>query len=287
MIGALFALALLMIVGGLAAMVQGIPFVRLEVGWTMVIAGTVGASGGAVLLGIAAATTRLVRIERLLATRAQPDFPAEPSRATLPPLPTMPTPPRPEAPAAEPQAPAPEPSPSPVAAALSGAGVAGAAALVAPELRLTRAEPDEAFGPPSPAPDAPLAQTPGAQEPAASPPPEEEARPQEPPAPELQAPEPPPAEPRADSAAPEEPPGPAEEPAPKEPAPAEPAPEEPEEPTIVGTYASGGNTYVMYSDGTIDAQTPSGKYRFTSLDELKTFIAEGGEAGDELRSGAA
>ncbi len=66
MIVALTVLALLMLIGGLAAMVQGIPFVRLEVGWTMVIAGTVGASAGAVLLGITAAVARLGRIERAL-----------------------------------------------------------------------------------------------------------------------------------------------------------------------------------------------------------------------------
>lgn len=66
------------------------------------------------------------------------------------------------------------------------------------------------------------------------------------------------------------------------------APEEPvreegpaEEPrsgvTVVGTYNSGDNTYVMFSDGSIEAQTPSGVFRFQSLDELKAFIASGGE----------
>jgi hypothetical protein len=33
----------------------------------------------------------------------------------------------------------------------------------------------------------------------------------------------------------------------------------------------------MYSDGSIDAQTPNGNFQFASLDELKSFIAEGGE----------
>lgn len=50
------------------------------------------------------------------------------------------------------------------------------------------------------------------------------------------------------------------------------------EATVVGTYSSGGNTYVMYSDGSIQAQTPTGLYRFDSLDELKAFIASGGES---------
>jgi hypothetical protein len=49
-------------------------------------------------------------------------------------------------------------------------------------------------------------------------------------------------------------------------------------PTVVGTYSSGGNTYIMYSDGSIRAETPTGLYRFDSLDELKAFIAAGGES---------
>ncbi|WP_414471713.1 hypothetical protein [Microvirga sp. M2] len=47
--------------------------------------------------------------------------------------------------------------------------------------------------------------------------------------------------------------------------------------TVVGTYNSGDNTYVMFSDGSIEAQTPKGVFRFQSLDELKAFIASGGE----------
>ncbi|MBD2748090.1 hypothetical protein IC232_15445 [Microvirga sp. BT688] len=47
--------------------------------------------------------------------------------------------------------------------------------------------------------------------------------------------------------------------------------------TIIGTYNSGDNKYVMFSDGSIEALTPSGTFRFHSLDELKEFIAAGGE----------
>jgi len=65
-------------------------------------------------------------------------------------------------------------------------------------------------------------------------------------------------------------PAPIPEPEPEEPAPAP-------ELSVVGTYESGGNTYTMYADGSIDAKTPDGDYHFASLDELKTFIAEGGE----------
>jgi hypothetical protein len=73
------------------------------------------------------------------------------------------------------------------------------------------------------------------------------------------------------------------EPAPPEPprpvtaAPAEPAPEPAR--TVVGTYSSGGNAYTMYADGSIEADTPTGHYSFKSLDELKDFIASGGEDG--------
>jgi hypothetical protein len=59
-------------------------------------------------------------------------------------------------------------------------------------------------------------------------------------------------------------------------APADAAPETPAA-TVVGTYNSGGNFYIMYSDGSIEAETPAGKFRFDSLEELKDFIAAGGD----------
>ena len=60
------------------------------------------------------------------------------------------------------------------------------------------------------------------------------------------------------------------------------ADEEPPPATVVGTYNSGGNFYIMYSDGSIEAETPAGKFRFNSLDELKDFIARGG---DKVKAG--
>jgi len=72
-------------------------------------------------------------------------------------------------------------------------------------------------------------------------------------------------------------PGPPEPPTRAGPVRGEPA--EPEPPAVVGTYNSGGNAYVMYADGAIEADTPTGRYRFKSLDELKDFIAAGGEDG--------
>jgi hypothetical protein len=40
----------------------------------------------------------------------------------------------------------------------------------------------------------------------------------------------------------------------------------------------------MYADGAIEADTPTGRYRFKSLDELKDFIAAGGEDGGQRSS---
>ena len=66
MIIALLALALAMILGGLLAAFFGWDIVLVERGWTMVIAGSVTAASGALLLGIAAAVSKLAKIERQL-----------------------------------------------------------------------------------------------------------------------------------------------------------------------------------------------------------------------------
>jgi hypothetical protein len=57
----------------------------------------------------------------------------------------------------------------------------------------------------------------------------------------------------------------------------EPAPPSKAERTAVGRYSSEGNTYVMFDDGSIEADTPKGRYTFASLDELKAFVDGGGE----------
>jgi hypothetical protein len=84
-------------------------------------------------------------------------------------------------------------------------------------------------------------------------------------------------------AAPEAPPEPTEEPPALRPAlDAAPDPEPVAKPAtrnVVGRYASGGNTYVMFEDGSIEAETPQGRFTFTSLDELKAFVDGGGESG--------
>ena len=45
-------------------------------------------------------------------------------------------------------------------------------------------------------------------------------------------------------------------------------------PTVVKTYTAGGHSYIMFSDGTIEADTPEGLFTFQSLEELKAFIAK-------------
>jgi hypothetical protein len=44
------------------------------------------------------------------------------------------------------------------------------------------------------------------------------------------------------------------------------------EPAILGRYQANGNSYVMFSDGSIEAVTQTGVYRFGSMAELKAFI---------------
>jgi hypothetical protein len=309
MIIALLALALAMILGGLLAAFFGWDIVLVERGWTMVIAGSVTAASGALLLGIAAVVSKLARIERHL-SRSQTGFEADELGLS---------------------------HRAPGALAGAGAGLAGglAAAEAAggayeertdenqPTLPLfeeqERREQDEPEDkpvvaewpedrdvapvipfPPRTTPIAPPAQDEqeqdlkvpdflladrqrndeqdhvvaepgldlddhGNREPEV----EDRDRGDEPQEPVLD--DEVDAEPQRDS----------------EPAVAEADQEAPSEDeaasdeeglaTVIGTYNSGDNKYVMFSDGSIEAQTPGGTFRFQSLDELKEFIAAGGE----------
>src|SRR5215210_1015233 len=86
MVVALLVLSLAMIVGGLAAVMFGWDIVLTERGWAMLIAGSVSAGSGAILLGLAAVAGRLGRIRKDLAMLHE-----ELSRlgAPVPPLPTI------------------------------------------------------------------------------------------------------------------------------------------------------------------------------------------------------
>lgn len=313
---ALFALAAVMIVGGIVSVIQGFPFVRLESGLAMTIAGATTASAGAVVLGLAIVAGRLRGLERafrearpaiqppLADTELAPGGPADLSasqrarpslaataaslgaglgagsglgagvgtgtgtglggaastRPGLEPSFFDPAPPSPEPSAAEPLLPnllpadAPHDRPEP--------RIADAASE--PEIRVTA---DDPF-------DGPVRARSAEPEPAPAPESaprfvEAEAVPHS--GPDLVPPPPSPVE-TAGFVAPEDKP----EASPEPPA-AEPTPPAAEEPLVVGTYASGGNTYVMYSTGVIEADTPRGRFTFGSLDELKAFVEAGGE----------
>jgi hypothetical protein len=43
----------------------------------------------------------------------------------------------------------------------------------------------------------------------------------------------------------------------------------------VATYSAGGIGYFMYDDGTIEADTELGRYRFSNMDELRRFTETG------------
>ena len=53
-----------------------------------------------------------------------------------------------------------------------------------------------------------------------------------------------------------------------------PVPTTMEAPTVVGRYESGGASYVLFSDGTIEVETDLGTHRFASMEELKAYIAQ-------------
>ncbi|WP_438344537.1 hypothetical protein [Methylorubrum populi] len=329
MVVALLALSSVMILGGIAAVVQGFPYVRLESGLAMVIGGSTAASAGVVLLGLTAVVHRLLAIQRAVADRraiAPQPVPAGLPAAAAPWADTAPEAPVPAVPEVQP----PE-RPSLVGTGGSGMGGAGIGAAglaglslgalrpggrgsepvfedpappqpstaepllpdLLPEARPRPTAADDLFGAPEPAPafpepepvTLPESSAESSAEPAAEA--REDARnPAETLAAEpiglrssLDEPAPAP-EPEAPAAAFE----PAPEPVVLEPVPPEAEPEHgesgeaaTEERHAVGSYASGANTYVMFSDGSIEADTPRGRFTFGSLDELKSFVNAGGE----------
>jgi hypothetical protein len=55
-----------------------------------------------------------------------------------------------------------------------------------------------------------------------------------------------------------------------------PSPPAPDEPAVIGRYTSGNTTYIMFADGSIEAETPTGVLHFASLAALKVYV-EGGQ----------
>lgn len=320
MVVALLALSSVMILGGVAAVVQGFPYVRLESGLAMVIGGSTAASAGVVLLGLTAIVYRLRRlhhaVESLREASPQPSIPAAVPAGVVPWEASAP-----EAPAFTAPEVSPPERPSLAGMGLAGAGAAGLAGLsigalrpgargaepvfedpappaepqpsaaepllpdLLPEAAPPRASDDDLFRMPEPAHEPERATSFPEPEPVTLPIAEErdEVRIAAPtPAAEpiglrsfLDDPAPAPAAetpPEAVTPAPQE--IAAEETRAQEP---EPEANAPEERHAVGSYASGANTYVMFSDGSIEADTPRGRFTFASLDELKTFVNAGGE----------
>jgi hypothetical protein len=48
-------------------------------------------------------------------------------------------------------------------------------------------------------------------------------------------------------------------------------------PTLVGRYSAGGANYMIFSDGTIEAETDQGAFRFASMNDFKKYLAGGKE----------
>jgi hypothetical protein len=58
----------------------------------------------------------------------------------------------------------------------------------------------------------------------------------------------------------------------------------PQDRTMVGTYTSGGVTYFMYADHSIEAELPDGRHRFSSMEELRIYL-DTGSGGEIIRKG--
>ena len=46
-------------------------------------------------------------------------------------------------------------------------------------------------------------------------------------------------------------------------------------PTLVGRYSAGGADYMIFSDGTIEAETEHGAFKFASMGDIKAYLAGG------------
>jgi hypothetical protein len=273
MIIAFYGIAAAMVAGGITAMIRGADYIVLERGWTMVLTGAIIATGGVIVAVLTELASRLRKIEDALKSDHMlyetPDQPQEYVQEQLSPAP---------------------PSPASRASAFATAGAAAIAAALQKEQAPDK--PEEPVAEPSNNETSGTDQKPEADQPETislhqieivtaeeSFPPsyteeiidvevEEISEPQsrkktqnfilldesiftEEAKPEVAEK----AEENTDNAL-----------------------VKTEDSVAIGTYQSGGNTYVMFENGAIEATTPTGLYRFASLEELKAFIAAGGEA---------
>jgi hypothetical protein len=45
-------------------------------------------------------------------------------------------------------------------------------------------------------------------------------------------------------------------------------------PSLIGRYSSGGANYMIFADGSIEAETEEGTFKFASMGDFKTFLAD-------------
>lgn len=292
MVVALLALSLVMILGGVAAVVQGFPYVRLESGLAMVIGGSTAASAGVILLGLSAVVDRLRRVQRAIIGLREEGFQqpsAGPSMTEAPSWLAAPD----DSPLATPSIGS---SAAPAGPMAGAAGLAGLGALSATRSGGRGSEP--VFEDPEPADVASREVEPLLPDLLPEPEAPQRVRPDD----EIQAVEkvstpntkPEPSLPTAEglglrpaldlpaeeaSSAAAQQPGTRVDDGKSTEATAEGVHASDGEPErhAVGSYSSGANTYVMFSDGSIEADTPRGRFTFGSLDELKSFVNAGGE----------
>ncbi|WP_046863725.1 hypothetical protein [Microvirga massiliensis] len=304
MVVALLIIALAMIAGGLAAVLQGWDIVLLEHGWTLVVAGSVFTSGGAILLGLAATVFRLGHLRRELVTIRDRWGRAEFERIAPPPIDpvaaiaagglaatglTAPSTQEHEAdqsdePKEEEEGSSPDHQPNlPLFLSERGRSAESVLAATLPSVgereQTDRDEsgtrlnlPDDLLGPvrredERGSPD--LAKETATKE-AGWVAVHDAGR-----ADDLT---------RVESelaGTPSPPAGPADEETTSGTSGSGEPPSEERISPVIGTYTSGDNRYVMFADGSIEADTPHGTFRFGSLDELKSFIASGGEPPSE------
>jgi hypothetical protein len=50
--------------------------------------------------------------------------------------------------------------------------------------------------------------------------------------------------------------------------------ETPERPTLIGRYSAGGANYMIFEDGSIEAETADGAFKFASMGDFKRYLAD-------------
>jgi hypothetical protein len=289
MVAILFAISGIAAVAGVGAILVGLPNYEFGLGNTLILSGAVAIVGALIVFGLAATVRELRRVGRLLERPARQPRPAD-AEGRAAGRPGAPARPQPLSPGRRP----PEQRLGPIPSAdrpamdfdpLRPSGLSEPSVVDEVEtVPLSPAAPGRSV--PTPPPMSPLPET--RFERRAEPPPAPGIRPQPSPRPQEPArptrnifdpnwsrggaarsePERPPVE-RAAPPQPEEPPAsPPTEQAPT----AQSAPPQPMPISILKSGVIDGMAYTLYTDGSIEAQLPSGVMRFASIDELREHL---------------